>query len=331
MTFTIGRGNEVCVAAINALAHHVVGRTLESIVADIGRLSSRAHQRQPAALARSGEGRHPSRHRRDRQRGVGSVGEGRVQTGVEAGRRHDTGATHRLRGLPLSHRRPDTGRARCRCSSATPSSKAAREAEMRRDGYPAYITSAGWLGYPEDKVRRSVPRGARRRMDALQGEGRASTSPSDIRRCEVMREEIGWDCELMADANQVWDVRQAIEWMRAARALQAALDRGADQPRRRARPRDDPPRGRADRRRHRRALRQQGDVQAAPAGRRHRLLPGRRLPPRRPQRGARRAVARRASSACRCARTPAASACASTCNTSRSSTTSASALASTTA
>ena len=90
----------------------------------------------------------------------------------------------------------------------------------------------------------------------------------------------------MADANQVWDVPQAIDWLRHLAALPPALDRGADQPRRRARPRRHPPRRRAAGRRHRRALRQQGAVQAAAAGRRHRLLPGRRLPPRRPQRGA---------------------------------------------
>jgi L-fuconate dehydratase len=86
----------------------------------------------------------------------------------------------------------------------------ARIAELRRDGYPAYITSAGWLGYPEAEVRE--------RLQSALANGWSSFKTkvgidvmSDMRRCEVMREEIG-DRQLMADANQVWDVNQAISW-----------------------------------------------------------------------------------------------------------------------
>jgi L-fuconate dehydratase len=91
--------------------------------------------------------------------------------------------------------------------------RADREAEMRRDGYPAYITSAGWLGYPEDKVRRLC------RESLAAGWTRFKTKvgvdvASDVRRCAVIRDEIGWQNDLMADANQVWDVPQAIGWMR---------------------------------------------------------------------------------------------------------------------
>jgi len=92
------------------------------------------------------------------------------------------------------------------------SGREARIAELERDGYPAYLTSAGWLGYSEETVRE-------RCQEAL-AEGWTSFKTkvgidvaSDIRRCEVMREEIG-DLPLMADANQVWDVDEAIEWMR---------------------------------------------------------------------------------------------------------------------
>src|SRR5713101_6810624 len=34
LAFTNGRGNEVCVAAVHALKHHVLGRTLESLTDD---------------------------------------------------------------------------------------------------------------------------------------------------------------------------------------------------------------------------------------------------------------------------------------------------------
>jgi L-fuconate dehydratase len=35
----------------------------------------------------------------------------------------------------------------------------------------------------------------------------------DIRRCTIIREEIGWQRRMMVDANQVWDVEEAIAWM----------------------------------------------------------------------------------------------------------------------
>ena len=86
-----------------------------------------------------------------------------------------------------------------------------RIAELRRDGYPAYVTSAGWLGYSEPDVR-DLCRG-------FLADGWTSFKTkvgidvvSDQRRCEMMREELGDDVSLMADANQVWDVGQAIDW-----------------------------------------------------------------------------------------------------------------------
>ena len=77
MTFTIGRGNELCVAAIEALRPLVVGKTLESFTADMGAFWRHDHRRQPAALGGAGEGRHPPGHRGGGQRGLGPVGQGR--------------------------------------------------------------------------------------------------------------------------------------------------------------------------------------------------------------------------------------------------------------
>jgi L-fuconate dehydratase len=91
--------------------------------------------------------------------------------------------------------------------------RAAREAELRRDGYPAYITSAGWLGYPEEKVRRlcreSIAAGWTRFKMKV---GRVDADNQS--RAALMREEIGPDAWLMMDANQAWDVGEAIEFMR---------------------------------------------------------------------------------------------------------------------
>ena len=196
-----------------AAPHVVGGRDLEELVADVAAFWRRAHQRRPAALARAGEGRDPPRHRRARERGVGPVGEGRGQAAVAAGRRPDARAVRRrcvdfryLTDVLDRDEALDMLRARSRRR------RRRAIAELRRDGYPAYLTSAGWLGYPEEKVRDLC-------REALADGWRCFKTKvgvdvaSDVRRCEVMREEIG-DLPLMADANQVWDVREAIEWMR---------------------------------------------------------------------------------------------------------------------
>src|SRR4030095_10651518 len=84
---------------------------------------------------------------------------------------------------------------------------------MLQRGYPAYTTSAGWLGYPHDKVRRLARQAV--------GEGwhpiklKVGGHPDDgVRRARLLREEIGPQRTLMMDANQVWDVDEAVAAMR---------------------------------------------------------------------------------------------------------------------
>src|SRR5690606_37201385 len=77
--------------------------------------------------------------------------------------------------------------------------KAARLAETEARGYPAYTTSAGWLGYPDDKLRRLSREGARAGWTHLKIKvGR--DLQDDIRRCRIIREEIGYERKLMTDA-----------------------------------------------------------------------------------------------------------------------------------
>jgi L-fuconate dehydratase len=91
---------------------------------------------------------------------------------------------------------------------------AAREAEMRADGYPAYTTSTGWLGYPDEKVRRLC-------CEAIAGGWTAfkmkvgQNLDDNVRRAALMRDELGPDRLLMMDANQCWDVDEAITQMQA--------------------------------------------------------------------------------------------------------------------
>lgn len=93
------------------------------------------------------------------------------------------------------------------------STKGERIARMEAHGYPAYTTSAGWLGYSDDKIRALCREGLAQGWDRFKIKvGR--DLQDDRRRCAIIREEIGPARALMTDANQVWDVSQAVDWMR---------------------------------------------------------------------------------------------------------------------
>lgn len=91
--------------------------------------------------------------------------------------------------------------------------RAARVAELEaRGGYPCYTTSAGWLGYSDDKLRRLLQEAVDAGYQHVKLKVGADLE-EDVRRLRIAREVVGWDVRLMIDANQVWDVPQAIEWV----------------------------------------------------------------------------------------------------------------------
>jgi L-fuconate dehydratase len=210
MTFTIGRGNDLCCAAIELLAPLLVGCDLDELVADGAgfwrRLTNDGQLRwlgpekgvihlATAALVNAVWDLWAKVEDKPLWRLVSDLTPEQFVDCVDF--RYLTDVLDRDGALDLLR--------------ALEPTKGARIAELERDGYPAYITSAGWLGYDEAKVRALC-------RDALADGWRCFKTKvgidvvSDMRRCEVMREEIG-DLPLMADANQVWDVGQAIEWM----------------------------------------------------------------------------------------------------------------------
>ncbi len=212
LTFTVGRGTEVVVAAINALAPLVIGRTLESFTADMGRFWR--HLTGDSQLRWIGP-----------EKGVIHLATAALVNAV-----WDLWA--RAEQKPLWKLLVDmTPEQVVRCidfryitDAITPDEAVAmlseiaatrgdRETEMLRDGYPAYTTSAGWLGYPDDKIRVLCREAIARGFNHIKLKvGRDLVE--DLRRCQIIREEIGPDRKLMVDANQVWDVGQAIEWMK---------------------------------------------------------------------------------------------------------------------
>ena len=168
MTFTIGRGNELCGAAIEAFRP---ARARPHARRPRGRPRvdrHRPHLRQPAAMARAREGRGPPRHRRAGERAVGPPGPAGGEAAVEVPVRPHARAGRVGRGLPPPHRRAHAG-GRPRPAARGPARQGAREARPR-GGVPGVLTSAGWR-----LRRRQIRRGAggdRRRVAGVQDEGR---------------------------------------------------------------------------------------------------------------------------------------------------------------
>ncbi|HWV03841.1 fuconate dehydratase [Burkholderiaceae bacterium 26] len=212
LTFTIGRGNEVCCAAIEAMRHLVEGLDLDWIREDMGRFWR--HVTSDSQLRWIGPDK-------------GAI---HLATGAVVNAAWDLWA--KAEGKPLWRLVADlTPEAFVRCidfryitDGITPEEalellrkqapgKADRIRTLEQEGYPCYTTSAGWLGYDDDKLRRlcreAVDSGFRHIKLKV---GR--DLKDDIRRVSIAREVLGPNRELMIDANQVWEVKEAIDWVR---------------------------------------------------------------------------------------------------------------------
>nr|MDJ0766924.1 enolase C-terminal domain-like protein [Myxococcota bacterium] len=91
-------------------------------------------------------------------------------------------------------------------------SRSERESFLRENGYPAYTTSAGWLGYSDDRIRRLCKEGITDGWNHFKIKV-GLDHEDDLRRCQIIRDEIGPQRKLMLDANQRWDVDEAIACM----------------------------------------------------------------------------------------------------------------------
>eukprot|EP00106_Octopus_bimaculoides_P012062 XP_014779504.1 PREDICTED: mitochondrial enolase superfamily member 1-like [Octopus bimaculoides] len=91
--------------------------------------------------------------------------------------------------------------------------KEERESHLLKEGYPAYTTSCGWLGYPDDKIRQLCREALAEGFTQFKAKV-GSNLEDDKRRCQIIREQIGFNNVLMVDANQKWEVQEAIDWMK---------------------------------------------------------------------------------------------------------------------
>ena len=211
MTFTIGRGNEICVQAIRALAPLVEGRTLESFTEDMGAFwrhitgdsqlrwigpEKGAIHLATAAVVNAVWDLYAKQQNKPLWRLISDMSPEEIVRCIDF--RYITDALT-----------PDEAHTLLKQQAAT---KTERIARLELEGYPAYTTSAGWLGYSDDKLRELCRTSLAEGWECFKIKvGR--NLEDDIRRCRIIREEIGADRRLMVDANQVWDVAEAIEWM----------------------------------------------------------------------------------------------------------------------
>jgi len=212
LTFTIGRGNEICVTAVNALTPLIAGKKLEDIAANMGAfwraLTSDSQLRwigpdkgaihlATAAVVNAVW-----------DLWAKSVGKPVWKLLVDMSPeelvrcldfRYVTDAITPYEALAMLHRHAKT--------------KGEREKEMVAHGYPAYTTSAGWLGYDDEKIRRLAREGVAQGWTHFKQKVGGDLD-EDVRRARILREEIGENLKLMMDANQVWDVDEAVANMR---------------------------------------------------------------------------------------------------------------------
>ena len=208
MTFTIGRGNELCVAAINALAPLVEGENLESFAKDMGafwgRITGDSQLRwvgpekgvihlATAAVVNAVWDLYAKSEGRPLWKLLSDMSPEELVRCVDF--RYITDALTPEEALEILERNQPT--------------KHEREEEMLREGFPSYTTSAGWLGYSDEKLRRLARDGVERGWSHFKIKV-GTDIEDDIRRARILREEIGPERKLMMDANQVWDVGEAI-------------------------------------------------------------------------------------------------------------------------
>lgn len=211
LIFTIGRGNDICCRAVEAMRHLVVGRDLAAIKRDMGRFYDEL--RSDSQIRWLGP-----------EKGVMHMAAGAIVNAVwDLWARDEEKPVWRL----LAEMDPEQFvdcvdlryvtdvLTREEALAIVEKNAATRDDRIRhlvQHGYPAYTTSAGWLGYDDEKlVRRckeSVAQGFRHVKLKV-----GQDIEDDIRRCRLARAAIGPDVALMIDANQAWEVDQAISWI----------------------------------------------------------------------------------------------------------------------
>jgi L-fuconate dehydratase len=218
LTFTIGRGNELCVAAIESLRGMVEGRKLAAITNDFGGFwreicgDSQLRWVGPekgvihlgtAAIVNALWDLYAKTEGKPLWRLLSDMDPERIADCIDY--RHISDALRREEAIEILR--------------ASFDARQSRIDELVECGYPTYTTSAGWLGYSDERLRKLCRSLMDRGWQHFKIKVGRNTE-DDVRRCKIIREEIGWDRKLMLDANQVWDVDEAIAQMEPLKEFQ---------------------------------------------------------------------------------------------------------------
>lgn len=212
LAFTIGRGNDVQAAAIRALGPHVVGKPVPEDAAALAALSSELIG--DSQLRWLGP-----------EKGVVHMAIGAVVNAAWdlASRRAGLPLWRFLAGMTpeeivglvdfryLSDAlTPDEALGILRKAEPT---RAGRIAQLTEQGFPAYTTSPGWLGYSDEKLSRLAKQAITEGFDMIKLKVGGDLD-DDVRRMKLAREVVGPGVRVAVDANQRWDTDIAIRWMR---------------------------------------------------------------------------------------------------------------------
>ena len=211
LVFTIGRGNDLQCSAIDLLATYAVGRDVEDLAKNMGEFAR--------SLVRDSQMRWLGP-----EKGITHMAAGAVVNAA-----WDLISKHAGKPLwkYLSDLSPEeivelvdfryitdylTPAEALEILNKAKTNRAENEQELITNGLPAYTTSAGWLGYTDEKMVRLAKEAVAEGFKLIKLKC-GTNLEDDKRRLKLAREAIGPDVKLAIDANQVWDVNDAIKWI----------------------------------------------------------------------------------------------------------------------
>ena len=212
LIFTIGRGNDLCCQALNAMQHLVLNRDLEDIKANVAEFYNQL--RSDSQLRWLGP-----------EKGVVHMAVGGIMNAIwDMWARSEDKPLWRLLGDMsaeefvncLDFRYVTDAITREEALAIVQNNQATKQqriAYLEQHGYPSYTTSAGWLGYGDSKLSSLCHEAVNQGFQHIKLKV-GQDLQDDLRRCHIARKAIGDDTRLMIDANQIWEVDEAIDWVK---------------------------------------------------------------------------------------------------------------------